>query len=87
MITNYQNHNHAPYHTTLPQGLAQDGGQRIQSRFSTDQRLEQDLEGLRRRVPATTAITRTLATTTTKVNSKSGPLTEFNDALAFSRML
>ena len=87
MITNYQNHNHAPDSTTLPQGLAHDGGQCIQSRFSTDQRLEQNLEGLRRRVPATTAITGTLATTATKANSKSGPLTELNNARAMSRML
>ena len=90
MTTNYQNHNHAPDSTTLPQGLAHDGRQCVQSRFSTDQQLEQNLEGLRCRVPATTAITAitaTLATTATKANSKSGPLTELNNALAFSRML
>ena len=50
-IYHYYNHNHAPDRTTLPKGLAQDGRQCVQSRFSTNQRLEQNLEGLRRRVP------------------------------------
>ena len=62
----------------IPQGLAHDGGQCVQSRFSTDQQLEQNLEGLRRRVPATTAManTATAATIETTTNSNSGSVTE-----------
>ena len=77
VTTNYQNHNHTPDSTTLPQGLAHDGGQCVQSRFSTDQRLEQDLEGLRRRVPATTAMANTATTAIiATANSNSGSVTE-----------